>query len=150
MYKYTPIQKYGPFRRESGTYRITMEDQGLLLHGFDMFQNKNPSLSGIFNAEGKDLSGGIAIMKDSYVHDPEGWYIQLSAHVDDGYKGAIASGPIEEIHPLWHEILRTQRLNSKQEAQNILDSLEQGMTYSVELTGSNEIVVSSGVSPFRK
>ena len=81
-------ETYGPWKRETGTYKIDVKSVQVL-HGFDAFQNKNSNLAGIKNIYGWDISNGLSVDRDSYSHDPNGWYVQVVAKVDDDYAGGV-------------------------------------------------------------
>ena len=74
------IEVSGPWKREAGVYEIEVKSI-LVLHGFDAFQNKNEALAGIENIYGWDLSKGMSVGRDSYSHDPNGWYCHLRNNV---------------------------------------------------------------------
>jgi hypothetical protein len=59
-----------------------------------------------------------------------------------------AGGPVESLRPTagTPEILRTQRLNSKAEAEAILLTVAKGGTYAVDLTKASAIVVAPNVT----
>lgn len=173
-------EKFGPFKREAGTYTVTIESV-ISFHGYDAFQNKNELFEGQTNIYGWDVSKGVSVDKDSHAHDPNGWYVQFVCKVDDDYIGGVyfteedalkiakldgkqeaypvnwnaanyvaydgsavnpASGPVESMFSEdWSEIIRTQRLNSKEEA----ESLEKYLNDMIAL-GQNkfQITVTSG------
>lgn len=106
------IEAAGPYRREGGTYQITLTDGGRIIQGFNRYMNQTDKLSGVENAQGQDVGDGIFILKDSFTHDPDAWYVQVGARVSDGYDGSCAGGPIESVHDNWFEILRTERLTA--------------------------------------
>jgi glyoxylase-like metal-dependent hydrolase (beta-lactamase superfamily II) len=142
---YQSIETYGPFKpgRENGLAGIkaTLLDGGKIIQGFNKVQNKNPEIP--------LLKDGVIIDKDSYVNDPDGWYVQFYIDVLDSYGGFLpGSGPIESLHatPGAPEVLRTQRLNSKEEAEAILNSIKKGGTYSIDLTKASAIVVPENVT----
>lgn len=137
--KYKTIEKYGPFKRKSGEYKVTLLDDGKIIHGFDKYQNKNEALNGIINYKDEDMGEGIVINTDSYVHDPEGWYIQFSVKVDDDYNGTIPSGPVEAIRENWSEVIRTARLNSKADAEALMAKVRKGETYMVTMNQASQI-----------
>ena len=114
------IEAAGPYRREGGTYQITLTDGGRIIQGFNRYMNQTDKLSGVENAQGQDVGDGIFILKDSFTHDPDAWYVQVGARVSDGYDGSCAGGPIESVHDNWFEILRTERLDSREEAEALL------------------------------
>ena len=160
------LEVSGPWKREASQYEI--EVKGILvLHGFDAFQNANEALAGITNIYGWDLSNGMSVDRDSYSHDPNGWYVQVVADVNDDYVGGVyftaedaesmakldgreeaypvnwyvaggnsyvdydgnpvtpKSGPVESfLGQDWVEIIRTQRLNTKEEADNLAAYLQ--------------------------
>lgn len=126
------IEAAGPFRRPAGTYTITLTDAGKALRGFDRALNRTAALA--------ELKDGLALELDSYVHDPDGWYVQVGARVHDSYSGECAGGPVERVHRDWFEILRTVRLNSRAEAQGLLSGLRAGRSYQVALDQSGQIL----------
>ena len=193
-------ERFGPWKRDAGMYKITVGqeeqfkelDSVLVLHGFDALQNKNSLLKNITNIYGWDISNGVPVDRDSYSHDPNGWYVQLVVNVDDDYVGGLyfteqdaidiaksdgrnepypvnwyvaqgnayvnfnggtvapASGPIEMVTgPNWKEIIRTQRLNTKEEAEEIASHIRRHLkkgrnTFEVKLNRSGEIVLPDG------
>lgn len=182
---------YGPWKRDAGSYKIKV-DSVLVLHGFDAFQNKSEALAGMTNIYGWDISKGMSVDKDSYAHDPNGWYVQLVADVDDDYIGGMyfsqedaaeiakldnkeqaypvnwyvakgnsyvgfdsaqaapKSGPIESMAGEgWTEIIRTQRLNTKEEAEALAAYISKCMndgssTFEVKLNIGGDIVLPEG------
>lgn len=148
--RYKSIETSGPFKpgRENGLtdVKATLFDSGKIVQGFNSFQNVNKEIP--------LLKNGIQINIDSYTHDPDGWYVQFYIDVMDSYQGYLpGNGPVESIRSAsgTPEILRTQRLNSKEEAQAILNSIEQGETYYINLTKASAIVVPENVlNTFRK
>lgn len=140
------IEAAGPYRREGGTYQITLTDGGKILQGFNRYMNQTDKLSGVENAQGQDVGDGIFILKDSFAHDPDAWYVQVGARVSDGYDGSCAGGPIESVHDNWFEILRTERLDSREEAEALLAQLQSGATYTVTLDQSSEIQLAGNLT----
>lgn len=156
---YQTNDAYGPFKREAGTYEIqiltdTSNETGAILHGYDAWLNPSPYFEGLTNLDSEDLGEGFVIEKDAYVHDPDGWYVQLCVHVKDGYTGnintgdpEIPSGPVESLQgDGWFEIIRTERLDSKEEAEALLAQLQSGATYTVTLDKSSEIQLADNLS----
>ena len=92
------------------------------------------------------MGDGIFILKDSFTHDPHAWYVQVGARVSDGYDGSCAGGPIESVHDNWFEILRTERLDSREEAEALLAQLQSGATYTVTLDQSSEIQLADNLT----
>ncbi|MDO5377176.1 MAG: MBL fold metallo-hydrolase [Clostridia bacterium] len=185
------LEVSGPWKRQADTYEITVKDI-LVLHGFDAFQNKNEALAGIKTIYNWDISNGLSVDRDSYSHDPNGWYVQLVVDVDDDYAGGVyfteqdaadmakldnrseaypvnwyvsegntyvdyennavepQSGPVEAfIGADWSEILRTQRLNTQEEAQALADYIRQNVdagnaTFSVKLNNAGDILLPEG------
>lgn len=160
------LEVSGPWKREAGQYEIDVKGI-IVMHGFDAFQNQNEALAGIQNIYGWDLSNGMSVDRDSYSHDPNGWYVQIVADVNDDYVGGVYfteedaaamaekdgreeaypvnwyvangnsyvdydgnpvtpnSGPVESfLGADWVEIIRTQRLNTKEEADNLAAYLQ--------------------------
>lgn len=140
------IEAAGPYRREGGTYQITLTDGGRIIQGFNRYMNQTDKLSGVENAQGQDVGDGIFILKDSFTHDPHAWYVQVGARVSDGYDGSCAGGPIESVHDNWFEILRTERLDSREEAEALLAQLQSGATYTVTLDQSSEIQLADNLT----
>ena len=140
------IEAAGPYRREGGTYQITLTDGGKIIQGFNRYMNQTDKLSGVENAQGQDVGDGIFILKDSFTHDPHAWYVQVGARVSDGYDGSCAGGPIESVHDNWFEILRTERLDSREEAEALLAQLQSGATYTVTLDQSSEIQLADNLT----
>lgn len=140
------IEATGPYRREGGTYQITLTDGGRIIQGFNRYMNQTDKLSGVENAQGQDVGDGIFILKDSFTHDPDAWYVQVGARVSDGYDGSCAGGPIESVHDNWFEILRTERLDSREEAEALLAQLQSGATYTVTLDQSSEIQLADNLT----
>lgn len=84
----------------------------------------------------------------SHVHDPDGWYVQFELDVLDSYGGSLPGvGPVESIRPEVTEILRTQRLASRAEAEALLASVRAGGTYAVDLTKASAIVIPTNGTP---
>lgn len=186
------LEVYGPFKRAGGTYDV--EITGVTIQrGFNAFQNAgNENLAGIENIYGWDLSNGLSVDRDSYSHDPNGWYVQIVGHVDDDYVGGLyfseddvakyngldnpeesysvnwyvaegndytdfsgkeanpKSGPVESFTGEgWVEVIRTQRLNTKEEAealaayvQGLIDS---GVTnFSLTMNNAGDIILPEG------
>ena len=140
------IEAAGPYRREGGTYQITLTDGGRIIQGFNRYMNQTDKLSGVENTQGQDVGDGIFILKDSFTHDPDAWYVQVGARVSDGYDGSCAGGPIESVHDNWFEILRTERLDSREEAEALLAQLQSGATYTVTLDQSSEIQLADNLT----
>ena len=140
------VEAAGPYRREGGTYQITLTDGGKIIQGFSRYMNQTDKLSGVENAQGQDVGDGIFILKDSFTHDPDAWYVQVGARVSDGYDGSCAGGPIESVHDNWFEILRTERLDSREEAEALLAQLQSGATYTVTLDQSSEIQLAGNLT----
>lgn len=136
--KLETIEAAGPFRRPAGTYTITLTHIGKIIRGFDRNLNRTSALA--------DLEDGLELPLDSYVHDPDSWYVQVGARVHDDYSGACAGGPAEQIHQPWFEILRTARLKSRVEAQALLAELQTGRSYQVTLDKSGQIQLGCPIS----
>lgn len=142
---YESIETYGPFKpgRENGltSVKATLLDGGKIIQGFNKVQNVNAAIP--------LLKDGVVIGKDSYVNDPNGWYVQFYVDVLDNYGGYLSgSGPIESLHAVKGapEVLRTQRLNSKEEAEAVLKTVSKGGTYYIDLTKASAIVVPEKVT----
>ena len=162
---YKSIETSGPFKpgREKGldAVRAVVLDEGRIVQGFVGAQNKNPGIP--------LLANGIVTATDQYTNDPGGYFVQVSVDVQDaGYKGyipegyvqfspgmnasiAYKGGPVESVHAAkgsFHppEVLRTQRLNSLEDARKILNTLSKGSTVTLSLTPASEIVVPADVT----
>lgn len=160
---YKSIETSGPFKpgRENGLTNVSAKllDGGKIIQGFVGAQNKNPALP--------LLAEGIVTATDRYVNDPTGYYVQVAIDVQDpGYKGFIPQGytqfspglgrdvtynggPVESVHAAkgtFHppETLRTQRVATLAEAQQILARITSGNTVTISLTPASEIVVPAG------
>lgn len=136
----------GPWKRKGGEYKITLADGGKVMHGFNILQNSNPLLNGIRNANGDNLGDGVLITRDGYMHDPDKWFLQISAHVDDAYDGKFSNlegalnGPVESLcGEGWSEILRTVYFDSKADAESVLATLKSGSSYMVTLDRNSDI-----------
>ncbi|GAA4727569.1 hypothetical protein GCM10023350_08220 [Nocardioides endophyticus] len=141
---YQSIESFGPFKpgRESGVQdaRVTLADDGMVLHGYDKAMNVNPRIP--------LLADGVTINLDSHVHDPNGWYVQFELDVLDSYGGFLPGvGPVESIRPETTEVLRTQRFDTRAEAEAVLATVRAGGTYRVDLTKASAIVIPSDGSP---
>jgi hypothetical protein len=96
----------------------------------------------------QELRDGIVIGVDNFVADPNGWYVQFQIAVEDEYDGFLPGvGPVESIRSATTEVLRTQRLASREQAESVLASVEAGRTYRVDLTPASAIVVPADGSP---
>ena len=97
------------------------------------------------------MSKGFLFAKDGFVTDPDAWYVQICAHVMDGYDGNVysntgvnegsefTSGPVESFHGEgWVEIIRTEAM-TKEEAESLAASLEKGAYYVVDLKKTGDI-----------
>lgn len=145
-------EKSGPWKRDAGEYKITLVDDGKLLHGFNILQNVNPLLDGIYNSNGDNLGDGVMITRDGYMHDPDQWFIQISVHVDDDYEGKFTNltngknGPVESIHgDEWCEIVRTEYFDSKEEAEAVLATLKAGATYTVTMDRNSNVLLAEDI-----
>jgi hypothetical protein len=145
------IEAHGPYKRPDGEYTIKV--QGVqVLHGFDAFLNKYEGFADQTNVYGFTLDKGFVIDKDSGTHDPDGWYVQVVANVEDSYDGGVnydtnwykgkyvtginntpitspwRSGPVEvSISPYgWTETLRTLRFDTKEAAETYAKALTNG------------------------
>jgi hypothetical protein len=138
------IENYGPFKpgREQGVQdvQVRLADAGMVRHGFQKAQNVNPRIP--------LLADGVVIGTDSFVHDPDSWYVQLQVDVLDSYGGYLpGAGPVESIRTGETEVLRTQRFASRAEAESVLGTIRAGGTYWVSLTPASTIVVPTDGSP---
>ena len=143
----------GPWKREAGEYQVTFVQDGIrLLHGFDVVENVNPLLDGIYNDKGQNLGDGFMITRDGYVHDPDQWFLQISMHVNDDYQGKFSdltdatNGPIESVHgDHWYEIIRTEYFDSKEDAERVMAALKDGGTYTVTMDKNSNILLAEDI-----
>jgi hypothetical protein len=138
------IENHGPFKpgRELGVQDVEVRvvDDGLVLHGFQKAQNVNPRIP--------LLADGVVIGTDSFVHDPDSWYVQLQVDVRDSYGGYLpGGGPVESIRTGDTEVLRTQRFATRAEAESVMAAIQAGGNYRVGLTPASAIVVPADGSP---
>ena len=143
--RYKSVESAGPFKpgREFGAagVKATLLDGGKIIRGF----------SGVFNINPKVplLKEGILNNTDVYTKDPDGFFVQFYVDVLDDYKGFIpGSGPVESMRPTpgAPEILRTQRLDSREQAEALLKSVKKGGTYAITLTAASAIFVPQDVA----
>jgi hypothetical protein len=174
--RYSSLETTGPFKpgRQNGLkgVKVTLVDAGKIIQGFDGFQNKNPQIPLLANgiqiitdAYTNDPTGWyvqfyVDVLDDATYKGflPTGHtqaaltYTGLKSDGTIGTKsvGAItyAGGPVESLRATagTPEILRTQRLNSKAEAEAILLTVAKGGTYTVDLTKASAIVVPGQVT----
>ena len=150
------IEKRGPWKRPDGNYNITIKSVQVV-HGYDAFMNKNQLFEYQTNVYGFTLDQGFAILWDTYPHDPDGWFVQVYADVDDLYDGGVdfvsnwntpeyytnydnrgdrkttwISGPVELCNPMQsgYEFLRLPRFDTQWEAEAYAKALTNG-TYKV-------------------
>lgn len=156
---YKSIQTSGPFKpgRENGYASIaaTLLDGGKIIQGFVGPQNKNPDIP--------LLANGIVTATDQFTNDPGGYYVQVGIQVQDNYAGFLPDnltqfspglgrnityrgGPVESVHAKPGEVLRTQRLSTLAQAQQIMATLQAGRTVNIGLTPASEIVVPADVT----
>lgn len=158
--QYRSIETSGPFKpgRENGLVdvRAVLLDGGKIIQGFVGAQNKNPRIP--------LLANGIPNATDGFTNDPGGFFVQVAVDVQEStYQGYLPTGftqfspgmnatityqggPIEStsaakgtFHP--PEYLRTQRVGSLAEAQQILSRIRQGQAVVMSLTRDSQIVV---------
>lgn len=162
--RYKSIETSGPFKpgRENGLVTTVVPlDGGKIIQGFVGAQNKNPRIP--------LLANGIQIPTDAYVNDPGGYFVQVALDVQDAtYKGFLPQGfsqfspglnatvtyqggPVESTnaakgtnHP--PEYLRTQRVATLAQAQQILATIRKGSTMTISLTPDSQIAVPADVS----
>lgn len=157
--RYKSIQTSGPFKpgRENGLTDVSAKllDGGKIVQAFVGQQNKNPAIPLIAN--------GIQTATDLYVSEIGGYYVQVAIEVQDQYQGFLPNGltqfspgmnasityqggPIESVHTSKSEYLRTQRLDTLEQAEQILATLVKDQTVTISLTPSSEIVVPENVA----
>jgi glyoxylase-like metal-dependent hydrolase (beta-lactamase superfamily II) len=173
--RYSSLETTGPFKpgRENGlTVRATLKDGGKIIQGFDGFQNKNPRLpllkdgiQIITDAYVNDSSGWyvqfyIDVLDDATYKGylPTGHSQAALTYNGINSSGAIVTkslaaityvgGPVESLHvgTGTPEVLRTQRLSSKADAEKILASVTIGGTYTINLTKASAIIVPADVT----
>ncbi|MFA6504821.1 MAG: MBL fold metallo-hydrolase [Treponemataceae bacterium] len=138
--RYKSVETSGPFKpgREYGSSNVkaTLLDGGKIIRGFNGVMNVAPQIP--------LLKDGILNNTDVYTKDPDAYYVQFYIDVLDDYRGFLpAGGPVESMRstPGTPEILRTQRLDSKADAEAILASVKKGETYLINLTAASAIFV---------
>ena len=157
------VEESGPYKHEGGetVIQIDADSEIVVMHGYDPYLNKGGVEEGVLTntaSEGGsakqnfDMSKGFLFAKDGFVTDPDAWYVQVCAHVMDGYDGNVysdtgvnagsefTSGPVESFHGEgWVEIIRTEAFDSKEEAEALAASLEAGEYYVVDLKQTGDI-----------
>lgn len=153
--RFDTIEEHGPWKRPEGVYDIAVKSV-TVVHGYDAFMNKNPLFADQTNVYGFTLDQGFVILWDTYPHDPDGWYVQVVCDVDDDYDGGVdhdnnwwvldgndyttnydnkgerpvawESGPVELVNTpeRWDEILRTERFDTREEAEAYAEALTNG------------------------
>lgn len=161
--KDSTIEDIGPYKHSEGEHEITLADDVdvLVMHGYDVYLNKgvvpedagmktNDVAIGIADANW-NLVKGFAFAKDGFVYDPDKWYVQIGARVNDDYDGNVysnqgineglkfTSGPVESFRENWCELLRTEAM-SKEEAEQLAVSLRPGATYKVNIKKTGDII----------
>jgi glyoxylase-like metal-dependent hydrolase (beta-lactamase superfamily II) len=158
------IEAYGPYKRAAGEYELTVES-ALILHGFNAWQNPNEAFAGQWSVYGFELNQGIVIHKDSFVHEPNAYFVQIVCHVNDDYAGKVdydtnwnngnyagqwTSGPVEIANrpdaDNFTEIVRTTRVDSLEAAEALLASIEAGKTYKVQMDIISDIIVADNLA----
>jgi hypothetical protein len=174
--RYSSLETTGPFKpgREGGLVgaKVTLLDGGKIIQGFDGFQNKNPriplladGIQIITDAYVNDPDGWyvqfyVDVLDDAIYKGylPTGHQqapitydgVDRNGTIVTKTMGAIVyeGGPVESLRPTagTPEVLRTQRLDSKAEAEAILQTVTEGGTYTVDLTKASAIVVPANVA----
>jgi len=153
------IETSGPFKpgRAGGLTDVGARVVGdpKIIQGFVSAQNKNPLIP--------LLATGMPTTLDPYTDDPIGFFVQVAVAVQDPtYQGFLPDGftqfspgmnatityrggPIESTQAeRGVEYLRTQRVATLAEAQQIMASITRGNMYTISLTPASEIVVPVG------
>lgn len=172
---YSSLETTGPFKpgRENGlTVRATLKDGGKIIQGFIGAQNKVPWLpllangvvqskdSHVIDPTGWYVQFYVDVLDDATYKGylPEGHVQAALTYNGIDSSGAIVAkslaaityvgGPVESLHAGagTPEILRTQRLNSKADAEAILATVTSGGTYTINLTKASAIVVPADVT----
>lgn len=162
------VEESGPYKHEAGKHIIQIDEdvEIILVHGYDPYLNKGGVEEGLLTNTASqggsaksdfDMSKGFLFAKDGFVTDPDAWYVQVGAHVLDGYDGNVysntgvnagnefTSGPVESFHgDGWYEIIRTEAM-SKEEAEALCASLKNGAYYEVTLKRTGDIVNAANV-----
>jgi hypothetical protein len=174
--RYSSLETTGPFKpgRQNGLkgVKVTLLDGGKIIQGFDGFQNKNPKIPLLANGiqiitdsyvndpTGWYVQFYVDVLDDATYKGylPEGHHQDALTYTGLKSDGTIvtknlaaidyAGGPVESLRPTagTPEILRTQRLNSKAEAEAVLLTVTKGGTYTVDLTKASAIVVPGQVT----
>ncbi len=160
----TTVEETGPYKHEGGevTIRIAEDSVISVLHGYDVFLNKGVVAedAGIINSASAGGSAksdfnvvkGFLFAKDGFVYDPDAWFVQVCAHVEDAYDGSVysntgvnegiefTSGPVESFHGEgWFEIIRTEGMTRAQ-AEELAASLKAGQSYKVTIKKTGDII----------
>jgi hypothetical protein len=138
------IEALGPFRpgrdADARDLRVKLVDNGQVVQSFTRGQDGDTRLP--------LLKDGIVIAVDSFVHDPEGWYVQFELKGLDAGGGDLPElGPAESVTPEVTEVLRTERFDSRAEAEAVVRGANAGQTYRVDLTLASAIAVPVDGSP---
>ena len=86
--RFDTIEEHGPFKRPEDCYNISVKNV-VVVHGYDAFMNKQPLFKDQTNVYGFTLDQGFVILWDTYTHDPDGWFVQVMADVNDEYDGGV-------------------------------------------------------------
>lgn len=160
----TTVEETGPYKHEGGEVTIRIAENSVIsvLHGYDVFLNKGVVAedAGIINSASAGGSAksdfnvvkGFLFAKDGFVYDPDAWFVQVCAHVEDAYDGSVysntgvnegiefTSGPVESFHGEgWFEIIRTEGMTRSQ-AEELAAELKAGQSYKVTIKRTGDIV----------
>jgi hypothetical protein len=158
------VEDKGPYKHAGGrvTIALAQDVDVLVMHGYDVFLNRGvvPASANIMTTDREtglanqnwNLNRGFAFAKDGFVHDPDKWYVQVAARVDDDYDGNVysnegpnagiefISGPVDRVRGKdFVEILRTGAM-TKAEAEALAASLKKGGVYTVNIQKTGDII----------
>lgn len=162
------VEETGPFKHEGGDTVIQIDENTeiIVMHGYDVFLNKggveesvliNTASQGGSAKTDFDMSKGFLFAKDGFVYDPDTWFVQIGAHVQDDYDGNVysdsgvnagttfTSGPVESFRGEgWVELIRTEGM-TKAEAEVLAATLKKGAYYKVNLKKTGDIINAENV-----
>lgn len=167
--KDSTLEDLGPYKHVGGEVTITLVDNVdvTVMHGYDVFLNKGvvPAEANIYTNDlatgladqNWNLVKGFAFAKDGFVEDPDVWYVQVCARVNDEYDGNVysnkganegaefISGPVDAVRGAnFFEVMRTGGM-TRAEAEQIAASLEKGASYKVNILKTGDIVNAENV-----
>ena len=167
--KDSTLEDLGPYKHQGGEVTITLVDNVdvTVMHGYDTFLNKGvvPEDANIYTNDlaigladqNWNLVKGFAYAKDGFVSDPDLWYVQVCARVNDDYDGNVysnkganegaefISGPVDAVRGAnFFEVIRTGAM-TRAEAEELAASLVKGASYKVNILKTGDIINAENV-----